>query len=93
MVTSDLIMTRPLTPALTPQAFVAKWKRSALKESASDREHFIDLCHLVGHETPAEADATGASFAFQYGATKLSGGQGFADVFKRGFFGWEYKIR
>ncbi len=80
-----------MSSALTPQAFVAKWRQSALKESAADREHFIDLCRLIGHETPAEADATGANFTFQYGAAKLGGGQGFADVFKRGFFGWEYK--
>ncbi|MBE2235397.1 MAG: class I SAM-dependent DNA methyltransferase [Anaerolinea sp.] len=80
-----------MPPTLTPQAFVAKWRKSELKESAADREHFIDLCRLIGHETPAEADATGVTFTFQYGAAKLGGGQGFADVFKRGFFGWEYK--
>ncbi len=76
---------------LTPQTFVAKWRKSTLKESAADREHFIDLCRLIGHETPAEADSTGAAFTFQYGASKLDGKQGFADVFKRGCFGWEYK--
>jgi len=43
-------------PTLTPQDFVAKWRRSELKESAADREHFIDLCRLIGHETPAEAE-------------------------------------
>ena len=80
-----------MPPTLTPQAFVAKWRRSELKESAADREHFIDLCRLIGHDTPAEADSTGATFTFQYGAAKLDGKQGFADVFKRGFFGWEYK--
>ena len=36
-------------------------------------------------------DAEGTSFTFEYGAAKLGGGQGFADVFKRGCFGWEYK--
>ncbi len=41
--------------------------------------------------TPAEADPTGEDFAFEYGAAKQDGGQGFADVFKRGYFGWEYK--
>lgn len=45
-----------MPPTLTPQAFVAKWRKSALKESAADREHFIDLCRLIGHETPAEAE-------------------------------------
>ena len=59
---------------LTPQAFVAKWKKSSLKESAGDREHFIDLCRLIGHDTPDEADSTGANFTFQYGAAKLGTG-------------------
>ena len=76
---------------LTPQALVAKWRKVTLKESAAAKEHFLDLCGLVGHPTPAAADAEGTHFTFEYGAAKLGGGQGFADVFKRGFFGWEYK--
>ena len=76
---------------LTPQTFVAKWRKVTLKESAATKEHFLDLCGLVGHPTPAAADAEGTHFTFEYGAAKLGGGQGFADVFKRGFFGWEYK--
>jgi len=39
-----------MPPTLSPQSFVAKWRRSELKESAADREHFIDLCRLIGHE-------------------------------------------
>ena len=77
--------------ALTPQAFVAKWRKTTLKESAAANEHFLDLCQLADHPTPAMADAEGTSFTFEYGAAKLGGGQGFADVFKRGCFGWEYK--
>ena len=77
--------------ALTPQSFVAKWRKVALKESAAAKEHFLDLCRLLDHPTPADADAKGTTFTFEYGAAKLGGGQGFADVFKRSFFGWEYK--
>ena len=77
--------------ALTPQTFVAKWRKTTLKESAAANEHFLDLCQLADHPTPAMADAEGTSFTFEYGAAKLGGGQGFADVFKRGCFGWEYK--
>ena len=77
--------------ALTPQTFVAKWRKATLKESAAAKEHFLDLCQLADHPTPAMADAEGTSFTFEYGAAKLGGGQGFADVFKRGCFGWEYK--
>lgn len=75
----------------TPQEFVAKWSRSELKESASSQEHFIDLCRMLGHGTPAEMDSDGTWFTFEYGATKLSGGEGWADVWKKGHFGWEYK--
>ena len=40
--------------SLTAQEFVAKWSKSTLKESSASQEHFIDLCRLVGHPTPAE---------------------------------------
>jgi type II restriction/modification system DNA methylase subunit YeeA len=76
---------------VTIAEFIAKWKKAELKERAAAQEHFLDLCHLLGHPTPAEADATGTSFCFEKGATKHGGGEGFADVWKHGFFGWEYK--
>jgi hypothetical protein len=71
--------------------FIAKWKKAELKERAAAQEHFLDLCHLLGHPTPAEADATGTSFCFERGAAKHGGGDGVADVWKQNFFGWEYK--
>ncbi len=76
---------------MTPEMFVAKWTASKLKESASSQEHFIDLCHLVGHPTPAESDSEGTSFCFERGAAKDGGKGGFADVWKKGFFAIEYK--
>ena len=78
-------------PSMTPQAFVTKWKQSALKESAGAQSHFNDLCRLLNHHTPAEADPGGEWFTFEAGATKSTGGQGFADVWKKGHFAWEYK--
>ena len=80
-----------MLPTLSPQEFVAKWRKATLKERSAAQEHFIDLCHLVGHDTPAEADPTGQSFTFEAGASKQRGGQGWADVWKRGYFAWEYK--
>ena len=80
-----------MLPTLSPQEFVAKWRKATLKERSAAQEHFIDLCHLVGHDTPAEADPTGQSFTFEAGASKQRGGQGWADVWKKGYFGWEYK--
>jgi hypothetical protein len=82
-----------MQPSLTPQEFVDKWRGVALKERSAAQEHFIDLCRLVGHGTPAELDPQGEWFTFEAGAGKQSGGQGFADVWKRGAFAWEYKGR
>lgn len=76
---------------LSPQEFVAKWRRVALTERSSYQQHFLDLCRLIGHPAPADIDPTGESFTFEAGATKQKGGQGWADVWKKGFFGWEYK--
>jgi len=78
---------------ITPQDFVSKWKRAEARERQSVQEHFIDLCQLVGHETPMQQDPSGTRFAFEMGATKTSGGSGWADVAKLGFFGWEYKSK
>jgi hypothetical protein len=76
---------------MTPQEFVAKWRASTLKESSASQEHFIDLCRMLGHETPAQAGSEGKWFTFERGADKSTGGQGWADVWKKGFFAWEYK--
>ena len=76
---------------MTPGEFIAKWRASELKESAASQEHFIDLCRLLGEPTPAEADPTGKWYCFEHGARKDKGGDGWADVWKRGCFAWEYK--
>ena len=76
---------------MTPQDFIRKWRDAELKERSAAQEHFIDLCRLLGEPTPAEADPRGESYCFEKGAAKLSGGEGWADVWKRGCFGWEYK--
>lgn len=76
---------------MTPQQFITKWKPVALTERAAAHTHFLDLCALLGHEDPVTADPTGDWFAFEKGARKIGGGEGFADVWKQGFFAWEYK--
>jgi hypothetical protein len=83
---------------VTPAQFVAKWKPVELSERAASQEHFIDLCRLLGQPTPAEHDATGAEYTFEKGVTPTAGAsrgsageRGFADVWWRGKFAWEYK--
>ena len=74
---------------MTPQAFIAKWLNSPIKERAAAQAHFLDLCNLLGEPSPADVDPEGRDFGFEVGATKTTGGNGFADVFHRGNFAWE----
>ena len=76
---------------MSPGEFISKWRASTLKESSASQEHFIDLCRLLGERTPAEADPTGEDYCFERGARKDTGGDGWADVWKRHCFAWEYK--
>ena len=78
---------------MTPGDFIAKWRASELKERSASQEHFIDLCRMLGEPTPAEADPTGDRYSFEKGARKDGGGDGWADVWKRHHFAWEYKGR
>jgi len=76
---------------MTPQAFIEKWQQSELKERSASQSHFNDLCALLGEQNPTDADQAGEWFCFEKGAKKTGGGDGWADVWKRGHFGWEYK--
>ncbi len=78
-------------PEFTPQEFVSKWKHVTAREKQTYQSHFNDLCRLLGEQTPIEADPAGKVYAFEMGAAKTTGGQGWADVAKLGYFGWEYK--
>lgn len=75
----------------TPAEFVRKWTATTRTERAAAPEHFIDLCRMLGEKTPNEADPSGDFYAFEKGAAKSSGEDGFADVWLDGHFGWEYK--
>ena len=76
---------------MTPHEFIEKWKRVALNERQAAQGHFYDLCRLLDHPDPITADPSGEAFCFEKGAPKTGGGDGFADVWKRGHFAWEYK--
>lgn len=78
-----------VSPKMTPDEFVQKWAGAQRTEKQAAQEHFIDLCRMVGVQTPNEGDANDYTFEKHLG--KNLGGKGFADVWKRGRFGWEYK--
>ncbi len=76
---------------MTPDQFIIKWKAVDLNERAASQSHFIDLCRMLDEPTPSDIDPNGGFYAFERGATKSTGGEGWADVWKRDHFGWEYK--
>jgi hypothetical protein len=62
-----------------------------VKERTGSQSHFIDLCALLGILDPIAADPTGQWFTFEKGASKTSGGEGWADVWRKECFAWEDK--
>lgn len=76
---------------MTPDAFIEKWGQAKLTERAAAQSHFIDLCRLLDEPTPTEADRKGSWYTFERGARKTNERRGWADVWKRGAFAWEYK--
>ncbi|MCR9075557.1 MAG: class I SAM-dependent DNA methyltransferase, partial [bacterium] len=78
--------------------FINKWAKTQLSERAASQSHFNDLCALLGVKNPIEADPIGDTFTFEKGA-KVSGpasagskgDRGWADVWYKGRFAWEYK--
>jgi len=86
------------TGGLTWAGFIEKWSRTTLPERAASQEHFLDLCRLLNQPTPAEFDAAGTEYAFEKGVSVTGaasrgskGDAGYADVWWRGKFAWEYK--
>jgi type II restriction/modification system DNA methylase subunit YeeA len=76
---------------MTPQQFIAKWQRASLSERSACQQHFLDLCELLDQRKPAEADPEGSWYTFEKGVETSEDKQGWADVWMRDHFGWEYK--
>ncbi len=72
-------------------AFAAKWRENERRERQGSQEHFGDLCRMLGVPTPNDPPKN-PEYTFEAGVERLSTGrQGWADVWKKGYFGWEYK--
>jgi type II restriction/modification system DNA methylase subunit YeeA len=75
--------------------FIRKWGPGGpahdLTERAGAQAHFIDLCRLLGVPEPDDAER----YCFERGVTKTGSAagrtDGFADVWLKGCFAWEYK--
>ena len=83
--------TAPIASDTSAAAFAAKWRENERRERQGSQEHFGDLCRLLGVPTPNDPPKN-PEYTFEAGVERLSTGrQGWADVWKRGYFGWEYK--
>ena len=81
------------------QDFIRKWSVGApahgLNERAGAQAHFIDLCRVLSVPEPGDPEA----YYFERGLSKTGSTatagrprtDGFADVWLRGHFAWEYK--
>lgn len=74
---------------MTPDNFIRTWSGNPLSERASAQSHFRDLCSLLGILPPSPL--TAGTFEFEKGAAKTTGGDGWADVWLKEAFAWEYK--
>jgi len=73
--------------AMTALQFVEMWRDSELRERQGSQMHFLMLCDLLGEPKPTDPE----SYCFERGAEKAGGGDGWADVWRKGCFAWEYK--
>ena len=78
-----------MTEKLTAEQFIGRWEKNNLNEQQGAHLHFLDLCNFL-EETPPSAE-TSDFYGFEKTAAKNDGRKGRADVWKKGFFAWEYK--
>jgi hypothetical protein len=76
---------------MSPEEFIAKWRGTTRTERSAAQEHFLDLCALLGVPKPADLDRHGTEYTFEKSTRKIGDTAGFADVWKRHCFAWEYK--
>ena len=69
---------------MTPLQLVEKWRESELRERQGSQMHFLEMCDLLGEPLPADPE----SYCFERGAGKVGGGDGWADVWRKGCFAW-----
>lgn len=72
---------------MTPLQFVEKWRDAELRERQGSQMHFIELCELLDEPRPDQPE----TYCFERGVEKAGGGDGWADVWRKGCFAWEYK--
>jgi type II restriction/modification system DNA methylase subunit YeeA len=77
--------------AIDVPAFLAKWglgsKSRGFNERAGAQSHFVELCSILGVDAPNDPE----TYTFERRFHRHNKALGYADVWKRGCFAWEYK--
>ena len=76
---------------MKPQEFAEKWGLAQLRERAGSQEHFLDICRSSERAHRRRPIRAGDFFTFEKSLKKETGATGFADVWRRDCFAWEYK--
>jgi len=76
---------------VTPEDFKDIWRYNTRTEIAAAKEHFLNLCEVLGIDGPAKVDPNGDWFTFERHVTKDDGKAGYVDVWRKDCFAWEYK--
>jgi hypothetical protein len=88
---ADAIASEVGTTKPSAAQFINRWgpggKAFRLGERQGAQQHFLELCELLGVEGPGDPD----EYCFERGFKGVASGHGFADVWKKGTFAWEYK--
>ena len=87
--------TPTIAPTISARDFISRWgpggPSHGLTERAGAQAHFIDLCRVLGVPEPGQAER----YTFEKGLSRTGTGSahtnGFADVWLKGHFAWEYK--
>ena len=76
---------------MEPEEFIERWRDNTRKESAASKQHFLELCGVLEVPQPGDPGFANEDYDFERSVKKTGGGKGFADVWKRDCFVWEYK--
>ncbi|MBV9859594.1 MAG: class I SAM-dependent DNA methyltransferase [Alphaproteobacteria bacterium] len=76
---------------MTPEQFIDKWRGTTRSERSAAQQHFLELCDMLGVERPPTQGPAVDDYTFEKQTRKIGDQIGYADVWKRGCFAWEYK--
>ena len=82
---------RPVTPVGILAAKLESLVQQLAQVESPNPTFKVELQQAYELPDPVSDDPKGERFTFEKGATKTTGGEGWADVWRKDCFAWEYK--